>query len=480
MHPRNRYLITPPNYPFLIKKYPSLQSFTTTSSQQPSYRLDWSLPGCVEEVTRILLLEDFNIAWNGVPKGHLVPPIPRCLNYIHWIEDLLNEKDQLTATTTTTSTTTNSNNNNPITSKRLRPIQSTSTTTTTIGIDVGTGASAIFPLLSCAMHPIDWFFIGLDCDIDAIQHAKQNIPVQFQSNIHLIQVPAGEPSIVPAMEYLIQNNKIPSANLLEHNHNSNNNNNNKIFVMCNPPFFDEPEQNLDTATTRPFSGSQTQRVYKKGGEVGFIQSLIQDSKKFKTTILWFTCMFGQKQSLRIIYPQLEQDEEIQGIRTFELIQGNITRWGLAWTFDPELICSPNETPRDEFKVTNLTENEILFDRIQHAVNDVRFNIGDGEDIVKTCSATSNNNNTTTAIASFHSTTTTTTDETKNNWSLQVNIQHYSEQTTTIMIKITTYNLQGKHSLKHAQHICNSLKADIQRINRRWRRKANTNVHTETT
>jgi 23S rRNA A1618 N6-methylase RlmF len=79
-------------------------------------------------LTTSLLKRDFKLTWT-MPINHLCPPIPQRLNYIHWIADLLGVPWPR--------------------SPHASPI---------VGLDIGTGASAIFPLLGHASY--GWRFVG--------------------------------------------------------------------------------------------------------------------------------------------------------------------------------------------------------------------------------------------------------------------------------------------------------------------------------
>ena len=50
--------------------------------------LDFKDERATKELTRALLHSDHGIDW-WVPKGHLIPPLTNRLNYIHWLEDLM-------------------------------------------------------------------------------------------------------------------------------------------------------------------------------------------------------------------------------------------------------------------------------------------------------------------------------------------------------------------------------------------------------
>ena len=42
------------------------------------------------ELTRALLKHDFGIQWS-LAEGQLIPPVKNRINYIHWLEDLLEQ-----------------------------------------------------------------------------------------------------------------------------------------------------------------------------------------------------------------------------------------------------------------------------------------------------------------------------------------------------------------------------------------------------
>lgn len=50
--------------------------------------LDFTKVAVSRELTRALMSEDFGVDW-WVADGQLIPPVPNRLNYILWIEDLL-------------------------------------------------------------------------------------------------------------------------------------------------------------------------------------------------------------------------------------------------------------------------------------------------------------------------------------------------------------------------------------------------------
>lgn len=95
-------------------------------------QLDFKNVNAVRALTTLLLKRDFHLTWS-LPIDHLCPPLPQRLNYIHWIADLLGV---------------------PFTWPRA----ANAAASTIVGLDIGTGASAIFPLLGQSSY--GWRFVG--------------------------------------------------------------------------------------------------------------------------------------------------------------------------------------------------------------------------------------------------------------------------------------------------------------------------------
>ncbi len=114
MHPRNRYNVKPdfselakfhpPLEPYLIRK----KSKFTIDSEEPTpskkegvslgesptekrfpFMLDFSNPLALRELTLAVMAKDFGLDI-VIPVDKLIPAVPQRLNYIHWVEDLLN------------------------------------------------------------------------------------------------------------------------------------------------------------------------------------------------------------------------------------------------------------------------------------------------------------------------------------------------------------------------------------------------------
>jgi 23S rRNA (adenine1618-N6)-methyltransferase len=128
-----------------------------------------------QSITRQLTLSlahrDFNLTLQ-LPDDRLCPPIPNRFNYILHLQRLID----------TTSPTYNDLND------PNRQI---------IGIDIGTGASAIYPLLACRQRP-GWRMLCTEIDEKSREYAKRNIKVNGLDNgIKLVDCDRSSKQIIP-------------------------------------------------------------------------------------------------------------------------------------------------------------------------------------------------------------------------------------------------------------------------------------------
>ncbi|XP_023288443.1 U6 small nuclear RNA (adenine-(43)-N(6))-methyltransferase-like [Orussus abietinus] len=178
------------------------------------------------------------------------------------------------------------------------------------GIDIGTGAVCIYPLLFAQIYGSR--IIGTEVDSLSIESAVNNIK---RNNLqHLIKV------------IHVNENKILKGVIPEDVQYS--------FVMCNPPFFGfdkhlKKKPKKQPARSAP-SGSGGE-LLTEGGEVQFIQRIMEDSIEIKEKIKLYTTMVGRKSSLSLLMKEMERRNIINTTCT-EFCQGYTKRWGLAWSF----------------------------------------------------------------------------------------------------------------------------------------------------
>lgn len=253
-------------------------------------QLDFSDPKSVQQLTKSLLKRDFHLDLT-LPDDRLCPPVPNRLNYILWLQDLLDTSSDMY---------TDSYDPN----RQIR------------GLDIGTGASCIYPLLGCAQRPL-WRFTGTDIDDRSITFAKTNVQINgLQNRIQLIQTKQQDP-LIPLDEI--------GCHSLD-------------FTLCNPPFYTSAEDLISSASLKqrsPFTactGSETEMVC-EGGEVSFVSRMIDESLQLRNQVQWYTSMLGKFSSLSKVIEQLKENK-VDNYAVTEFVQGSKTRrWAVAWSFD---------------------------------------------------------------------------------------------------------------------------------------------------
>lgn len=105
------------------------------------------------------------------------------------------------------------------------------------------------------------------------------------------------------------------------------------FLVCNPPFFHSTEERKTRTAHKISAGEETT----EGGEVGFVQRMIQESLKFRRNVRWYTSLVGRKVDFEFICRYMKHFvEEAKEVRTGTIDQGQNRRWAVAWSyFDKE-------------------------------------------------------------------------------------------------------------------------------------------------
>ncbi|XP_032401857.1 RNA N(6)-adenosine-methyltransferase mettl16 [Xiphophorus hellerii] len=293
MHPRNRYKDKPPDFAYLASKYPDFQQHVHTSlTGRPV--VNFKEPEAVRALTCTLLKEDFGLTIE-IPLERLIPTVPLRLNYIHWVEDLIDGQKQ--------------------------PCR---------GIDIGTGASCIYPLLGATMN--GWFFLATEVDDICFDYAKKNVEQNKLSD--LVKVVK-----VPQKTLLMDALKEETEIIYD-------------FCMCNPPFFANQLEakgvNSRNSRRPPPSSVNTggvTEIMAEGGELEFVKRIIHDSLQLKKRLRWYSCMLGKKCSLAPLKEELRK-QGVPKVTHTEFCQGRTMRWALAWSFyDDVTVPSPPSKKR---------------------------------------------------------------------------------------------------------------------------------------
>lgn len=280
MHPRNPYRI-PPDFRALADAYPPLEPCLISHSG--SFSIDFKDELSQRRLTEALLHRDFGISLD-VPMDRLCPPVPNRLNYVLWIEDVIRSTDPL----------------------QSMPI---------VGIDIGTGASAIYPLLSCKLNP-NFSFIATDIDKLSLNSASSNVERNgLSERIKIYETMPGAPIFAPLDED-------PGLRV--------------DFTMCNPPFYRSREEVAASADAKEFepnavcTGADVEMIT-LGGESSFVQRMVGESIRLGDRCRWYTSMLGKMSSLTEIVGALRA-HAIENYGITEFVQGSTRRWAVVWSF----------------------------------------------------------------------------------------------------------------------------------------------------
>jgi len=189
-------------------------------------------------------------------------------------------------------------------------------------LDIGTGASAIYPILGAQEY--GWTFVGTDIDESALHYARQNV--------------TKNPWLKKQIEFRTQSNK---SNMFEGVLTANDNFN---AVICNPPFYKSREDNWKS-TTKKFGnlnknketlpqqnfGGHPNELWYEGGERAFIRNMIYESMKYKAQLGWCTSLVADKENLKPLIAVLEYNKA-QKVIVIPMAQGNKISRILAWKF----------------------------------------------------------------------------------------------------------------------------------------------------
>ena len=292
LHPRNKHR---ERYDFkqLIDSCSELAPFVKLNNYGDE-SIDFFNPAAVKTLNKALLKHYYGIDNWDIPEGYLCPPIPGRADYIHHIADLLGGK----------------NNGIIPTGNQIKCL------------DIGVGASCVYPIIGVKEYA--WSFVGSDIDPIAIDSANNII----ESN----------PFLKGKVEIRLQSNpKNIFQGIIQNGERFD-------LSICNPPFHASLED-AQSGTLRKLRnlknkkikkpalnfGGKNHELWTDGGEKGFVQKMINESKRFAKSCLWFSTLISKQSNLNSIYKTLKKAEATK-VKTIQMGQGNKTSRIVAWTF----------------------------------------------------------------------------------------------------------------------------------------------------
>jgi len=288
VHPRNPYK-TRIDFKLLATAYPSFASLLDEDS-----KLDFSIRQNTIMLTKCLLHRDYGVNVE-FPENSLTPSLTLKMNYLLWIEDLLLQNNYFSGAV-----------------KEPKKI---------VGLDIGTGGALLFPIL--AVKHFGWSMLSTENNKDDCDMASKNIRCNgLDGQIKIFHNPDKD----TIFNCFGQENPIDNIS----------------FTMVNPPFYDTEDYEGLVAASNNEENPQMLVAGRKhemttdGGEIVFVKKMIIESMMYRTTIKIFTAMLGRKKSVTELKNYIQNIPEIQSVTVSEFCQGRIMRWGLGWTFDPEI------------------------------------------------------------------------------------------------------------------------------------------------
>lgn len=292
LHPRSKHRF---RYDFkqLIASFPDLGEFVKVN-QYGDESVDFFNPKAVSSLNKALLKHYYDIEYWDMPANYLTPPIPGRADYMHHIADLLGS----------------SNNGNIPKDDKI------------VCLDIGTGANCIYPIIG--VREYGWSFIGTDIDTVSIKSANKILELNS--------------FLAGTVELRLQENSEDIFNGVIHD---------DEFIdvtICNPPFHASlaDAQSVSLRKLRNLKqkkvdipelnfGGQGMELWCAGGELGFVKSMIVESKQFAKTCMWFTTLISKESNLKNVYKALEKVGVIQ-LQTIPMAQGNKKSRIVAWSF----------------------------------------------------------------------------------------------------------------------------------------------------
>lgn len=274
------------NFEVLVEKVPELKQFVKKNPRGED-TIDFSNNEAVILLNKALLKTFYNVQNWEVPKGFLVPPIPGRADYIHYIAELLDKKENVRV------------------------------------LDIGTGANCIYPIIGSQSY--NWEFVGSDISRESILNAQKII----DSN----------ESLKDKIELRIQKNKDNIfSGIIKNNEKFD-------LTMCNPPFHSSLEEAVKANERKVNNLSKDNKAIKKGmnfggqkaelwcngGELLFLKKIINESVKCAKKVNWVTTLVSNKDNLKPLIKLLDK-LKVKDVKILEMSQGQKISRVLAWKF----------------------------------------------------------------------------------------------------------------------------------------------------
>ncbi len=302
LHPRNphqgRYDI-----PLLCKAHNELTAYVVKNPSGED-TVNFSDPKAVLALNKALLSQYYSVKTWAIPEGFLCPPIPGRADYIHYAADLLAKSV---------------GGRVPV-GKKVKVL------------DVGTGANLVYPIIGS--HAYGWQFTASDVNDVSYQAATQN--AKQNSNLaSTVRVVKQSDSNAMFEGVIKKGDRF-------------------ALTVCNPPFHSSAEEAIAGSRRKTDNlnrnkrakhqkteerddlnfGGQNSELWCDGGELSFINRMIDESILFKNNVCWFSCLVSRNDHLKPIKRMLK-NTGITQLEIIEMAQGQKVSRFIAWSFQKD-------------------------------------------------------------------------------------------------------------------------------------------------
>ncbi|QRV93814.1 ribosomal RNA large subunit methyltransferase F [Ceratobasidium sp. AG-Ba] len=288
----------------LADSFPPLKQFLFKNAAG-DYNLDFKDEAANRTLTRALLKRDFGLEMTLL-CDRLCPPHEPRLNYILWLSSLvsaLGAEDHV------------------------------------VGLDIGTGSTAIYPLIACSTHG-NWRFLATDIDPKSLASAAVNLSKNpaVAERVHLLSGTEDGPILFPLQPQTLAEMGIGAAPRPC-----------VTFSMCNPPFYSDLQDVSRSADNKELdphavcTGALVEMIT-PGGEVNFVRRILDESITLQDVCGWYTSLLGKMSSVAALVTTLNE-KGIDNYAIGEIVQGNTRRWIIGWSFLdirlPDTLAQPS-------------------------------------------------------------------------------------------------------------------------------------------
>lgn len=294
LHPRNRHQGRY-DFPALIAGSPELAAYVILNPYGKR-SIDFADPQAVKVFNRALLRHYYGIRHWDIPPGYLCPPIPGRADYLHGLADLLGEDAGATGI------------------PRGPGVRV---------LDIGVGANCIYPLIGHCDY--GWRFVGADIDPQALDAARALVAANGLGDAIALRRQARPERLFDGV--------LEAGERFD-------------LTLCNPPFhasLDEATRGsqrkwrnlgkLDPSRRLPVLnfGGQGAELWCEGGEAGFLQRMVAESRAFAGQVMWFSSLVSKAANVAGMQAHLRRVDACE-VRTVAMAQGQKQSRFIAWSF----------------------------------------------------------------------------------------------------------------------------------------------------